>query len=77
MNRDAYSLGWKSTNYSQFQGRKLKEGITLRLGTFEPRQKVKGMTRLSNRLEPLPPNFNSLKEWPGLISQIRDQGWCG
>lgn len=77
MNRDSYNLGWKSTNYTEFQGRKLSEGMQLRLGTKEPRLKVKGMTRLSNRLEKLPENFNSLIEWSGRISPIRDQGWCG
>jgi hypothetical protein len=77
VNRDAANLGWKSANYSQFEGRKLKEGLTLRLGTFEPRLRVKQMTRLSNLPEDFPENFSSLIEWPGAISTIRDQGWCG
>lgn len=77
INRDSASLGWRAYNYSEFYGRKLKEGFTYRLGTFEPRIKVKSMSRLSNRLETLDREFNSLNHWAGAISPIRDQGWCG
>jgi hypothetical protein len=77
INRESRSLGWKAYNYTEFYGKKLKEGLTYRLGTFEPRVKVKSMSRLSNRLESLPKEFDSLAQWPGLISEIRDQGWCG
>lgn len=47
------------------------------MGTKEPTVRVKAMSKLSNRAEPLPTNFNSLEHWPGLISDIQDQGWCG
>lgn len=77
INREAGNLGWKAYDYPEFQGRKLQEGLTYRLGTFEPRVKVKSMSRLSNRLETLPKEFNSMNNWPSLISEIRDQGWCG
>ncbi|CRL06874.1 CLUMA_CG019566, isoform A [Clunio marinus] len=77
VNRDSSSLGWKAFNYSEFYGRKLKEGFEYRLGTFEPRIRVKSMSRLTNRLEDLPREFNSLSNWAGSISEIRDQGWCG
>jgi len=77
INREARSLGWKAHNYTEFYGRKLKEGLELRLGTFEPRVRVKSMSRLSNRLESLPTSFDSMEHWPRLISETRDQGWCG
>jgi hypothetical protein len=76
VNLDAGNLGWKAQNYSEFWGRKLTEGLGKRLGTFEPRVRVKSMSRLSNKLETLPKEFNSLNNWPGAISSIRDQGWC-
>jgi hypothetical protein len=77
VNSDAAKLGWKAQNYTEFWGRKLAEGLEYRLGTFEPRVRVKSMTRLSNKLETLPREFNSLSNWPGMISSVRDQGWCG
>lgn len=77
VNRDARDLGWKAYNYTEFYGRKLKEGLTYRLGTFEPRVQVKSMSRLSNKVESLPKEFDSSRHWSGLISEVRDQGWCG
>ena len=61
------NLGWKAKNYTEFYGRKYKDGLVLRLGTFEPVRRVKSMSRLSNRQEPLPGRFNSLENLPGLI----------
>lgn len=49
----------------------------MRLGTFEPRVKVKSMSRLGHSTEQLPSQFNALTRWSGLISDIHDQGWCG
>lgn len=77
VNRESRSLGWKAYNYTEFYGRKLKDGLAYRLGTFEPRVRVKSMSRLSNKLESLPKNFDALNHWSGLISDVRDQGWCG
>ena len=78
INQQSYNnLGWKAKNYTEFYGRKYNDGLQLRLGTFEPVRRVKAMSRLSNRLEQLPNTFNSLEHWPGLISEVRDQGWCG
>ena|SRR5690349_19755392 len=77
INRESRSLGWKAYNYTEFYGRKLKDGLAYRLGTFEPRVRVKSMSRLSNRMERLPKDFDALNHWSGLISPIRDQGWCG
>lgn len=73
------TIGWSATNYTEFWGRKYDEGLELRLGTKEPTYKVKAMTKLSNKPESLPRNFNAFEEsrWSGFISPIYDQGWCG
>lgn len=71
------SISWKAHNYTEFWGRKYTEGLQLRLGTFEPIRRVKSQTKLSNRAERLPQKFNSVDHWPGLISDVVDQGWCG
>lgn len=47
------------------------------VGTFEPIYKVKQMTRLSNKQDNIPKFFDSYQHWPNLITDIRDQGWCG
>lgn len=73
----AQDVSWTAKNYTEFFGRKYKEGLELRLGTFEPVRRVKTMSRLSNSQKQLPNRFNSLEKWPGLISEVRDQGWCG
>lgn len=72
-------MGWRAANYSEFWGRKYTEGLELRLGTKEPTRKVKAMTKLSNKPETLPRNFNAVEDdkWRGYISRIYDQGWCG
>lgn len=76
VNRISGSLGWTARNYSEFWGRKYQEGLDLRLGTFEPTQRVKSMSKLSNHANPLPTEFNSLDQWSEFISPVRDQGWC-
>lgn len=71
------SHGWLARNYSEFWGRKYDEGLQLRLGTLEPKQRVKAMSKLSNKADSLPHSFNSLDNWPGVLSEVKDQGWCG
>ncbi|XP_050096332.1 uncharacterized peptidase C1-like protein F26E4.3 [Anopheles aquasalis] len=71
------SIGWKAGNYSEWWGRKYDEGKVLRLGTFQPKILVKAMKRLSNRGGPLPSHFDAADHWPRLVSEARDQGWCG
>lgn len=77
VNRISDSLGWTATNYSEFWGRTYQSGLELRLGTKEPNRRVKSMSKLSIKIEKLPRNFNSKDEWLGLVTEIRDQGWCG
>ncbi|XP_041770089.1 tubulointerstitial nephritis antigen-like isoform X1 [Anopheles merus] len=71
------SIGWKATNYSEWWGRKYDEGKVLRLGTFQPRFRVKAMKRLSNKGGHLPSRFDASEHWTGLVAEARDQGWCG
>lgn len=54
----------------------MSEGFELRLGTFEPRVRVKSMSRLGHEIEDLPGNFNSVDNMITTFSGIRDQGWC-
>lgn len=77
VNSISNTLGWQAANYSEYWGRKYQEGLDLRLGTKEPTHKVKAMTKLTNKPETLPREFNSLDHWPGFISSIYDQQWCG
>jgi len=79
VNDHGIQLGWKSYNYTEFYGKKLNEGLTYRLGTFEPRVKVKSMSRLGHTADQLPRHFNSAQneDWRNLISEVHDQGWCG
>ncbi|XP_025835543.1 tubulointerstitial nephritis antigen-like [Agrilus planipennis] len=78
VNSDSRRYGWAASNYSEFWGHKLAEGIAKRLGTLEPHRFVKHMVPLRKHYDPnsLPRNFDAEREWPGKISDIRDQGWC-
>lgn len=79
INQNSDNLGWTASNYSEFWGRKLEEGILLRLGTLKPDRFVQRMTSVKRIYDPnrLPKQFDATTEWPGKISDIQDQGWCG
>ncbi|XP_074042545.1 secreted Wg-interacting molecule [Leptinotarsa decemlineata] len=79
INRNPEKFGWTAANYSEFWGRTLDEGIKLRLGTLPPQQFVMRMNSVRRMYDPnaLPREFDSEEIWPGYISGIRDQGWCG
>ncbi|RZC37298.1 Peptidase C1 domain containing protein [Asbolus verrucosus] len=74
-----YGYGWSASNYSEFWGRKLDEGIKLRLGTLQPHRSVINMNPVRRIYDPhtFSTEFDSEMKWPGWISQIHDQGWCG
>jgi hypothetical protein len=73
------SNGWTASNYSEFWGRTLEEGIKLRLGTLQPQRFVMKMTPVRHTYDPqsFPREFESEMKWPRWISGIQDQGWCG
>ncbi|XP_062889964.1 tubulointerstitial nephritis antigen-like [Mobula hypostoma] len=71
--------GWKASNYSQFWGMTLDEGIQYRLGTRRPSSTVLNMNKLNMDMDSngvLPKHFNAADKWPGLIHQPMDQGNC-
>jgi hypothetical protein len=74
INRVSPTLGWSAGNYSEFWGRKFAEGLDLRLGTKQPNFHF---IPISHKIEELPVNFNAFDSWPGQITPIKDQGWCG
>ncbi|XP_026728069.1 uncharacterized peptidase C1-like protein F26E4.3 [Trichoplusia ni] len=71
-------FGWRAANYSQFHGKKLKDGLIYKLGTLP-------LSRETARLGPInldkeiayPPQFDARTHWKDYISPIVDQGWCG
>lgn len=71
-------IGWEAYNYTEFWGRKFADGLRMRLGTFEPSEKVKNQTKMESRAKhELPLHFNAAKKWGTKISPVRDQKWCG
>ncbi|KAG0715904.1 putative peptidase C1-like protein F26E4.3 [Chionoecetes opilio] len=74
-------IGWTATNYSTFWGKKAKEGIAQRTGTLLSNDRTRAMLPILLHPDPrqIPRDFDArLKgEWRGLISGVRDQGWCG
>lgn len=72
-------LSWRARNYSEFDGRTLKEGVQLRLGTLNPSRSVYRMNSVRRIYEPesLPREFDARSRWPRDISGVEDQGWCG
>lgn len=71
------NLGWSAGNHSEFWGRKLEDGLVLRLGTLEPERFVLGMNPIKQKYDPktLPASFDSRIEWMDSLQHIRDQGW--
>ncbi|KAJ8710861.1 hypothetical protein PYW08_009376 [Mythimna loreyi] len=71
-------LGWRAENYTQFRGKKLKDGLIYKLGTLP-------LNRETARLGPInidkdiqyPREFDARTHWRNYISPVMDQGWCG
>ncbi|NWT01039.1 TINAL protein, partial [Mionectes macconnelli] len=77
VNRGNY--GWRATNYSQFWGMTLEDGIRHRLGTFRPSPTVMNMNEMHMNMdsnEVLPQHFDAAAKWPGMIHGPLDQGNC-
>lgn len=79
VNADEHVLGWRATNYSEFWGRTLQDGVDLRLGTKHPKKSVIHIQSIKRIYDPakLPKSFEAENKWPAFLSTIRDQGWCG
>ncbi|XP_066951283.1 uncharacterized peptidase C1-like protein F26E4.3 [Macrobrachium rosenbergii] len=74
-------FGWTAANYSEYWGRKARDGLVLKTGTLNPEA-------LSLRMYPIllqpdvsriPREFDARtkREWQGRVSDVSDQGWCG
>uniref|UniRef100_A0A671P1T5 Tubulointerstitial nephritis antigen-like n=1 Tax=Sinocyclocheilus anshuiensis TaxID=1608454 RepID=A0A671P1T5_9TELE len=77
INRRGY--GWRATNYSQFWGMTLDEGLRYRLGTQRPSRTIMNMNEIQmnmNGNDHLPSYFNAADKWPRKIHEPLDQGNC-
>ncbi|XP_045625738.1 uncharacterized peptidase C1-like protein F26E4.3 [Procambarus clarkii] len=81
VNQGLRQYGWIAGNYSKFWGRKTREGLTLRTGTFNPESQSMQMypITLHPEVSRIPKHFDPRNEpkWQGRLSDVRDQGWCG
>ncbi|CAH2057384.1 unnamed protein product, partial [Iphiclides podalirius] len=69
---------WRAYNYPEFRSKKLKDGLVYKLGTFPLSSETKRMGPLRYDKDiAYPTNFDARTRWPGFISPIVDQGWCG
>ncbi|TRY83305.1 hypothetical protein DNTS_006033 [Danionella cerebrum] len=71
--------GWRASNYSQFWGMTLDEGLRFRLGTKRPSRTIMNMNEIQmnmNGNDHLPGYFNAVDKWPGKIHEPLDQGNC-
>ncbi|XP_045761925.1 uncharacterized peptidase C1-like protein F26E4.3 [Maniola jurtina] len=75
---DSYST-WRPYNYTQFYGKKLKDGLVYKLGTLLSDQVRSSTVPLPAHKEGVPylKNFDAKQTWPEYISPIVDQEWCG
>lgn len=77
-----YIYTWKPSNYTEFWGKTLEEGIKSKLGADKPDEMVTSKTRQMSAIQfsysssKLPHMFDAMSAWPGLISPIVSQGWC-
>uniref|UniRef100_W5L5K0 Tubulointerstitial nephritis antigen like 1 n=1 Tax=Astyanax mexicanus TaxID=7994 RepID=W5L5K0_ASTMX len=73
------NLCWRASNYSQFWGMTLDEGLRYRLGTRRPSRAIMSMNEIQMNMdhnEHLPSYFNAAEKWPGKIHEPLDQGNC-
>ncbi|KAK9738480.1 Papain family cysteine protease [Popillia japonica] len=72
-------IGWTAKNYSFFWNQTLDKGIKYKLGTLQPERFVMRMNPVRRIYDPnsLPTEFDAESVWPGDVSGIVEQGWCG
>ncbi|CAH0403075.1 unnamed protein product [Chilo suppressalis] len=76
VNRGGYR--WRAANYTQFYGRKLKQAMVYKLGTLPLSAETRRMGPIRHNKDVFyPMNFDARDAWPGYISPIVDQEWCG
>ncbi|XP_066951282.1 uncharacterized peptidase C1-like protein F26E4.3 isoform X2 [Macrobrachium rosenbergii] len=81
INKTPRKYGWTAAMHPGFWGRKAKDGLRLRTGTFSPQDKSHEMhpIRLDPDVSQIPESFDAREkvEWAGLIADVCNQGWCG
>ncbi|XP_063226798.1 uncharacterized peptidase C1-like protein F26E4.3 [Bacillus rossius redtenbacheri] len=79
VNSQQRRLGWSAANHTAFWGRRLDEGISLRLGTLFPHNSVRMMNPVRRMFDAsrLPRSFDARSQWRGQLQGVSDQGWCG
>ena len=81
INEAPRKYGWTAAMHPGFWGRKAKDGLRLRTGTFSPQDKSHEMhpIRLDPDVSKIPVSFDARKkvEWAGRVADVCDQGWCG
>ncbi|KAI5641284.1 papain family cysteine protease domain-containing protein [Phthorimaea operculella] len=69
---------WRATSYPAFENKKLKDGLVYKLGTLPLNTWAQHMSPLSSvDVDDQPAAFDARSRWPGYISPVLDQGWCG
>ena len=69
---------WMPGNNSHMWGHTLQEATTGLMGTGQPQwTRIMSAVQFSYITQSLPSEFESDIKWPGLLSQVGDQGWCG
>lgn len=68
---------WRASNYSMFWGMTLDDGMRYRLGTHKPDAQVERMNPIKvQNSKRLPDSFDARINWPGQVSEVRDQANC-
>ncbi|CAH0717960.1 unnamed protein product, partial [Brenthis ino] len=69
---------WRAYNYTQFYGKKLKDGLIYKLGTKPLSRETRhmGSIRYDKNIS-YPNHFDARQRWPDYISPVVDQEWCG
>ncbi|KAJ2940882.1 hypothetical protein O0L34_g10143 [Tuta absoluta] len=68
---------WTAASYPAFASKKLKDGLVYKLGTMPLNTWAQHMVALSYDVDDQPAAFDARSRWPGYISPVIDQGWCG
>jgi len=68
------SGSWKPSNYSQFWGKTVEEGVLGRLGAEWPKPPESGLVPV--RLRYAPASLPESWSWPLEDVRVDDQGWC-
>ena len=68
---------WRAKNYSFLWGASLDDGAAYKLGTERPLISLTQVAELKVKEgDTMPTEFDARKKWPGLISEIMNQGRC-